>query len=224
MIDGTTLLLLIFGVLVLVFGISYIIIKKQRQQGAAAIGKRGEKDVQKALKKIARKNGYRVIHNIYLPLYEKTTQIDHIVIGAFGVVAIETKALNGDIYGTETEKNWTQIIGTQKNKHYNPLLQNKVHVDCIQHILRTENIYRVNVDSLVVFAGKKVQLNIPKGIPVITLDLLKKYFKKPRYLQDHQVDVQKVYNTLIQAQVTDNDKIKQHNQNVKKAAKNNRNA
>jgi hypothetical protein len=155
---------------------------------------------------------------LYLPLYDMTTQIDHVVIGKFGVVVVETKALNGEIYGTDKDENWTHIAGEKKSYFYNPLNQNKAHIDCIKHIFRKENIFRVNVDSLVVFSQKTVILNIPRGLPVISLPLLKKYFKKSRYKQDNGVDVERVYETLMRYRVTDKEKIKKHNENVKKMA------
>lgn len=205
--------------LIALFVIGYFLVKKIKQTRTDRIGKNGEKKVAKALRSIARKNGYKVINDLYLPLYDKTTQIDHVVIGSFGILAIETKALNGAVYGTEKEKEWTHIIGEKRHKLYNPLSQNKAHVDCIQHILRKENIYKVNVDSLVVFSGKDIQLSIPKGLPIITLDLLKKYFKKPRYKADNGVDAEQVEQALLRNRVTDKALLKKHNSNVQKMAK-----
>ena len=51
------------------------------------------------------------------------------------------------------------------------------------------------------------------------MNLLKKYFKKPRYKKDNNVDVDKVYEALMKYRVTDKEKLKQHNANVKEMAK-----
>ena len=77
----------------------------------------------------------------------------------------------------------------------------------------------MDIDSLVVFSQKTAILNIPRKLPVITINLLKKYFKKSRYKQDNQVNVEKVYEALEKNRVTDKELIKQHNANVKKMAK-----
>lgn len=218
---GQVLLVTVIVAIVLVFVALYFGGKKLLQLRKIRVGKNGEKKVGKALEKIAGKsaNRYRVIHDIYLPLYDKTTQIDHIVIGRFGMVVVETKAMNGEIYGTEKDNDWANVVNEHKTRFYNPLLQNKTHVDCVRHILKKENIYRVNIDSLVVFSQKTAILNIPRKLPVITINLLKKYFKKTRYRQDNQVDVNRVYEALMKNRVTDPEKIKQHNANVKKMAR-----
>ena len=218
---GQVLLVTVIVAIVLVFVALYFGGKKLIQLRKIRVGKNGEKKVGKVLEKIAGKsaNRYRVIHDLYLPLYDKTTQIDHIVIGRFGMVVVETKAMNGEIYGTEKDNDWANVVNEHKTRFYNPLLQNKTHVDCVRHILKKENIYRVNIDSLVVFSQKTAILNIPRKLPVITINLLKKYFKKARYRQDNQVDVNKVYEALMKNRVTDPEKIKQHNANVKKMAR-----
>ena len=215
------LLVTVIVAIVLVLVVLYFTGKKLLQLRKIRVGKNGEKKVGRALEKIARKssNRYRVIHDIYLPLYDKTTQIDHIVIGRFGMVVVETKAMNGEIYGTEKDNDWANVVNDRKTRFYNPLLQNKTHVDCVRHILKKENIYRIQVDSLVVFSQKTAILNIPRKLPVITINLLKKYFKKSRYRQDHQVDVERTYEALMKNRVTDPEKIRQHNENVRKMAR-----
>lgn len=217
--DQQSMIIMIVLVMILVIMAIYFGLKKLKQYRLNKIGKTGEKAVKKVLKKICRKYDYRLINDLYLPLYDKTTQIDHVVIGAFGIMAVETKAMSGEVFGNDFDENWVQIIGDKRHKMYNPLRQNKTHVDCIKHLLRQEQIYRVEVDSLVVFAGKKVTLNIQKGLPVISLSYVKKFFKKSRYQNDNGVNVQKLYETLLSYQVTDKTKLKQHNSNVKKMAK-----
>ena len=100
-----------------------------------------------------------------------------------------------------------------------PIRYDRKQESGIRHILKKENIYRVDIDSLVVFSQKTAILNIPRKLPVITINLLKKYFKKSRYKLDNQVNVEKVYEALEKNRVTDKELIKQHNANVKKMAK-----
>lgn len=212
---------LVMGAL-LIFVIIYFIVKAMKKRRTDRIGKNGEKRVAKMLDRFARKHNGYALHDLYLPLYDKTTQVDHVLLGQFGMLVIETKAANGEVYGTETDREWVHIIGEQRHKLYNPLLQNKAHVDCIAHLLRVEKIYKVRIDSLVVFAGKKIQLNIPKGMPVITSSLLKSYLKKPHYQEDCGIDAKAVYEVLKRHEITDKAIRKQHNQNVKEMSKGNR--
>lgn len=215
--DNYTLYTTIIFILILSFVIIYFLLKTIKTNKSKKIGSNGEKSVKLILNKISKKKKYKLLNNVYLPLYDSTTEIDHIVIGDFGIVVVETKAVNGEIYANENEKEWTHIIGTKKHKLYNPLMQNKTHINCIQHILRKEKIYNVNIDSLVVFAGN-VEVNIKKGLPVITIDLLKSYFNKSKF-KNNNIDKTLIYNTLKKYQVTDKHLIHNHNKTVKDLSK-----
>lgn len=199
--------------------VALIFVKKQKNK---KIGKDGEKKVSSALKRYAGIRSYKVINDLYLPLYDKTTQIDHILIGFFGILVVETKNLSGEIYGDPRKKEWLHIIGSKKHQLYNPLMQNQAHIDCIRHILGQEKIYNLNIESLVVFSAKKVDLYIPKKLPIVTFSKLKKYLRQPRFEKDNNVDVDQIYNALMKNQVTDKKLIADHNKNVKIMAKNNK--
>lgn len=74
--------------LMILFMCSYF--SKGRRKGRAA-----EKKVYKALKKISRKDHVHIMNNVYLPLYKGSCEIDHLVIGRFGVLVVETKGISG---------------------------------------------------------------------------------------------------------------------------------
>ena len=76
-----------------------------------------------------------------------------IVIKPNGIFVIETKNYSGDIYGNETQLEWTQILsnGKVKNKFYNPIKQNATHVYNIKNIVGNLPVY-----SLVVFVQNNV--------------------------------------------------------------------
>lgn len=193
-----------------------------KNQKIKKIGKDGEKKVASVLNKYAGIRSYKVINDLYLPLYDKTTQIDHILIGFFGILVIETKNLSGEIYGDPKKKEWLHIMGEKKHKLYNPLMQNQTHIDCIRHLLGKENLYNINIESLIVFPSKKVDLYVPNKLPIVTIKKLKKYLRQPRFDKDNEYDVQKLYDALMKYKVTDKKLIAQHNKNVKIMAKNNK--
>lgn len=183
------------------------------------LGIDGEKMVAKVLKRYAGIRSYRVINDLYLPLYDKTTQIDHILIGFFGLLVIETKNYKGEVYGDPKKKEWTHIVGGEKHSFYNPLMQNQAHIDCIRHILGLEGIYNVNIESLVVFTNKKLDLYVPSKMPIIKLKRLKKYLRQPRFDKDNEYDVAMLEAVFNKYRVTDKKLISEHNKNVKKASK-----
>lgn len=210
---------IVFAVILLVVLIAVgIIFHKKRTE---RIGVKGEKKVAKKLGPWAMIRNYKVINGLYLPLYDKTTEIDHVVIGFFGIIVIETKNMGGEIYGDVKSKEWTHIMGEQKHKLYNPVMQNQAHIDCIRHCLAKEKIYNINIDNVVVFANNKVQLYLQRGdATILKLKQLKKLLRKDRYEKDRDVDVDKLYNALMKYRVTDKALIARHDADVAEMAKN----
>lgn len=206
------------GIVILIISLIVgILLRKKRIE---RIGVKGEKKVAKILRPWAMMRSYKVINGLYLPLYDKTTEIDHIVIGFFGIIVIETKNMSGEIYGDVKAKEWTHIIGTKKHKLYNPVMQNQAHIDCIRHCLAKENIYNINIDNVVVFANNKVELLLQRGdATVIKLKQLKKLLHKSKYEKDCDVDVDRLYQALMKYRVTDKDLIGRHDQQVAEIAK-----
>ena len=77
-----------------------------------------------------------------LPSGQGTTQIDHILVSPGGVFLIETKVMNGWVFGSPGQKQWTQSfaagrwsrmvgINSKQFKFYNPLMQNEGHAKAL---------------------------------------------------------------------------------------------
>ena len=61
------------------------------------------------------KKTYHVFNNVTLPMLDGgTTQIDHIIVSVYGIFVVETKNMNGWIYGKEKEPKWTQVFFSKK--------------------------------------------------------------------------------------------------------------
>ncbi len=180
-------------------------------------GRAGEAKVAAILKSYARPRGYKVINDISIPLYDGTTQIDHIMVGSFGLLLIETKSYKGDIYAEPRAKEWTHIVGGKREKMYNPLLQSKTHVDAIRYQLQKHNIYKVPVHALVVFSGvRKTNLYIESGHPVLTVKQLNRYLKRDLFEEDKGVDIAKLTAFFHEIAVTDPKLLKKHDKEVAK--------
>lgn len=150
--------------LVFIFLCSYF--EKGKRKGRAA-----ERKVAKALQKMSRKDKVRIMNNVYLPLYNKACEIDHLVIGKFGVLVIETKGVSGEISGSG--EYLTHKIGKKTHTLYNPQCQNKTHMDNVAHHLKKGRFFDIPVRGAVVFAAKDV--TYPKGIGM-DIDTLKKFY------------------------------------------------
>jgi hypothetical protein len=97
----------------------------------------GEWAVNRALLKKLSAEDYRVLHDLLLPDGKGgQTQIDHVVVSAFGIFVIETKNWDCWIFGDERGAYWTlSYRGRRKNKTLNPLLQNEGHVKAVCEVL-----------------------------------------------------------------------------------------
>ena len=108
----------------------------------------GEKRVHKRLLALGEK--YHVFHDVYLPKEDgTTTQLDHIVVSEMGIFVIETKNYTGWIFGNEKQRNWTQMIYKNKQSFYNPVLQNRTHVNAVKRFLQIDH----HVHSIIVFSN-----------------------------------------------------------------------
>ena len=86
-----------------------------------------------------------LLNDVLLPSGQGTTQIDHILVSPGGVFLIETKDMNGWVFGSPGQKQWTQSfaagrwsrksgIKSKQFVFYNPLLQNEGHAKALVNL------------------------------------------------------------------------------------------
>lgn len=100
--------------------------------------------------------GAKFLFNVYIPKSNgETTEIDMLMICSKGIFVFESKNYSGWIFGGENQKNWYQTLPTGKGKShkevfYNPIMQNKSHVNHLDKFIKGSSpIY-----SVVVFSDK----------------------------------------------------------------------
>lgn len=93
---------------------------------------------------------YISLNNITLSTSHGTTQIDHIIVSPYGIFVIETKNMDGWIFGDEKQPQWTQSLFGKKFPFQNPLHQNYRHIKALQEFLGIEESKFI---SLVMFWG-----------------------------------------------------------------------
>ena len=98
--------------------------------------------------------GAKFLFNLYIPTYNnKTTEIDVVMITTKGIFVFESKNYSGWIFGTETQRKWTQSLhigygDTQKEHFFNPIMQNEYHIKYLKNLISTNT----NFYSIVVFS------------------------------------------------------------------------
>ncbi|MBO5319695.1 MAG: NERD domain-containing protein [Ruminococcus sp.] len=153
-------------VLLIIWGIASYFSKGRRK------GRSAEKKVSKTISKIGKKDNIRIINNVFLPLYNKTVEIDHLVFGRFGVLVVETKGISGVITGSG--KKLVHKVGTNVHKLYNPQLQNKTHIDNVIHHLKKGGFSSTPVYGAVVFTDNELTFEGNLGL---TLDQFKDMYE-----------------------------------------------
>jgi hypothetical protein len=110
----------------------------------------------------------------------KYSQIDLVVATKVGIIVFEVKEYRGWIFGTEIQKDWTQILayGKRKYKFYNPILQNKKHIEVLKKFYHFDNI---PVFSMIVFFGDcelKSSIDLPSKTFLTKSNKVMKIFKE----------------------------------------------
>ena len=105
---------------------------------------------------------YRRIHNLVLPSQGGTTQIDHVLVSVYGIFVVETKNMQGWIFGDEHSSHWTQSIYGKKSRFQNPLRQNYRHVRAVAEFLGIpDNV----IHPVVFFIGDcEIKTSVPRNV------------------------------------------------------------
>ncbi len=88
----------------------------------------------------------RFLFNCYIPKPNgETTEIDVIMIHSSGIYVFESKNYGGWIFGKDTDRYWTQTLPagydrSVKNRFFNPVIQNEIHVQWLKAYLQDESI------------------------------------------------------------------------------------
>jgi hypothetical protein len=107
---------------------------------------------------------YRQFHNVVVPTSNGTTQIDHLIVSPYGLFVIETKMMNGWIFGSEQDSQWTQKFYKKSFRFQNPLRQNHRHLCCLEECLQ---VPRDRMHSIIFFIGD-AELKTPMPGNVLT--------------------------------------------------------
>lgn len=112
-------------------------------------GKHGEDKIYKIISRI--NDDGKILRNIYLPTANNNfIEIDLLYITKFGICVIESKNYKGWIFGDENSKYWMQIIYNSKNKFFNPIMQNRIHINNLKKLVG----YSIPCISIIVFSNK----------------------------------------------------------------------
>ncbi|SET23008.1 nuclease-related domain-containing protein [Anaerobranca gottschalkii] len=160
--------------------------------------------------------------NLYIPKKDgSTTEIDLVMISETGIYVFESKNYSGLIFGDENQKTWTQTLpNKQKNKFFNPILQNKGHINALKAAvgLKNDNLYK----SYIIFSErctlKKVNVT-SDNVKVIKRNMLRKIIKEDMKNSDVLLtteEINQIYSRLQKFTYVDEDVKVAHVHKIKK--------
>ena len=122
--------------------------------------------------KIYTEDNTKFLFNLYLPHNNSTTELDVVMINSSGIFVFEMKNFSGWIFGNENSKNWCETFPNgEKSFFYNPIWQNKIHLNAIKNILGKRYEYH----SAVVFGEQADLMDIDTSSDVLSIYDLRDY-------------------------------------------------
>lgn len=162
------------------------------------------------------------LHNIYLPKGNgEYTEVDVAYVSAKGIFVFESKNYSGWIFGSETDKNWTACLSRgQKNHFYNPVIQNRVHINTMKKLIG----YDIPYFSIIVFSDRCELKKIDVFDPTVRVVQYKDLFDTIADIWSGQSDVfsdeemKTITNSLKACTKVDSQVKASHIESVKKKA------
>lgn len=177
-------------------------------------GRSGENFVSNKLRQLDPAH-YKVLSNLLLPSLgnTKTTQIDHVVVSNYGIFCVETKNYDGWIFGSAHQEYWTQVIYHYKQRFYNPLRQNYAHIKAIEALVKP--LYpKATILPFVAFpSADKLKVSGTDSVG-LARDVINK-IKGHTLAVLSDIDRDKIYEILFNANIQDKEALKLHNQNIR---------
>ncbi len=208
----------------------YQITRKSLDEIKHDAGTHGEYLIYQNLK-LYEETGAKFLFNLYVPKEDgTTTEIDMLMISRKGIFVFESKNYQGWIFGNEEQRYWYQTIskgrfGSHKEKFYNPILQNQIHINCLKNLLGGDFL----MHSIIVFADRCQLMDIKmhsKNIGVThtynVASVIWAFYDCIKYDVLTQIDIDKIYSFLYPyTQFDDNIKaLHNYNINIKKYSDN----
>lgn len=192
-----------------------------RENNETIKGYYGEHLVQRELNlvKLFGRKG-EILRNVYIPKEDgETTEVDVIFITVKGIFVIESKNYSGWIFGDEKSYKWTAILPNKiKNKFYNPIKQNDLHIEYLRKYLDMD----IPLFSIIAFSErcelKKIKLE-RNDVFVIKRDYLYSTIRKIWKTSKDSLsenEVVEVYNKLKKLTNVDKSVELEHIKNIKK--------
>ncbi|WP_413585935.1 NERD domain-containing protein [Bdellovibrio sp. HCB274] len=134
---------------------------------------------------------YKQFHNLIIPGWNGTAQIDHLVVSEYGLFIVESKNKSGWIFGSEDGANWTQSLFKNNYPFQNPLRQTYRQKKVLARFLNLEDSA---IHVVIYFVGNcKFKTSMPVNVIRAGLG---RYIKRFRDVVLSQEQMSRIVNEL----------------------------
>ena len=162
-------------------------------------GEYGKHFVSKALKRYASPRGMTVLSDVSISNGNENAHFDHVLIGYFGVLFVQSIQGAGSFWGDGKQDTWAFSDEKSKTKllFKNPFDEMNAKLSIFRSVLAQNKQYKVPVDSAVVIVtlgdAPRMYLSNIKDSDTIMLDSqLSAFLRDERFEKDNGVDVDAV--------------------------------
>ncbi|MBE6886374.1 MAG: NERD domain-containing protein [Ruminococcaceae bacterium] len=196
-------ILLICGGIAAAIALAIVLVVLIRHTSLKKAGKLASQKAGGALKNYAATHFCKTVNDVTLPHKGVPMQIDHLLVGYFGVLLVSSIEPDGDIYGALRDDTW--LISNEKNgrrsRIKNLYVRTENSVLALRDAFKEAKVYNVPVESLIVVTRKKSSCCVPELKNVMSLPELKKYLRKSKFETDNNVDVDAVLAAIEKAKL-----------------------
>ena len=195
-----------------------------------SLGGKGELEIFEVLKDL--ESFPLFLFNLYLPTKnkDKFSEIDVIMIHYSGIYIFESKNLKGWIFRNENNRFWTQVLcyrqgkqsTKQKNRFFNPILQNKIHIRNFKRYSKNRPIPFYNY---VIFSDKAKFKDVTienDDVNLLTIKELKEVIINKNYFNEKNLtkeQVCKIFNILYPLTIKSKEFREKHVNKIRKNKK-----
>ena len=186
------LIIMAFALLYFIGGDSIIFFRRKEQEDAG----RNTKKIEPVIKRFANAKGYKVFTDITIANKNATATFDIVLVGAFGVLCINTNGLGGEIYGTAKDDEWLKIFEGERKHFPNPLDENSKNTGVLRSALSERGHKPKFFESLLVFTQGKTEVNAPTSLPYAYPNDMRDFINQPKFTINNKVDIDAVYTAI----------------------------
>ena len=116
-------------------------------------GNYGKNTVNSALTRFAKPRNMKVLSNVYVSLGNETVSFDHVLVGYFGVLFVQSIQGKGSFWGDGKQEIWAFTNGSKEKILFkNPIAEMDEKIKFFRRVLAENKIYSVPVESTVVIS------------------------------------------------------------------------